>query len=390
MTTTASVADGVHALVPRDRMLPSARKLRDAYARVPGAPLFRWEFWLMPDTLERWKGEGMPPDVPWEELFKFDPPGHHSLGQLGWCEAAFVPAFETKVIEDRGDTEVIQDSAGRHVLFFKNRRCGFMPEYIDHPVKDMKTWCEDVKWRLDPAAPGRFAGQEERMAQAQAAAAQGLIISQKLIGGYMYLRSLIGPGDLLFMFYDHPEVIHDCMQAWLRLADAVTAEHQRHVTLDELFLAEDICYNHGSLISPDMMREFLFPYYQQLVAKVRERQIDRSRKLYVQIDTDGFCDPVIPLYREAIGVDMFSPFEVASDCDVVRTGREYPSLILSGGMDKRVLAKGKREIDAMVERIVPTMHARGGYIPTIDHGTPPETPYANYLHYRRRLVELGG
>jgi uroporphyrinogen-III decarboxylase len=74
----------------------------------------------------------------------------------------------------------------------------------------------------------------------------------------------------------------------------------------------------------------------------------------------------------------------------VRTGREYPDLILSGGMDKRVLAKGTREIDAMVERIVPAMRARGGYIPTIDHGTPPEVPYANYLHYRRRLVELGG
>lgn len=390
MPPTPATADGIHALAPRDQMTPSARKLRDAYARVPGAPLFRKEFWLMPDTLERWQGEGMPAAASWEELFQLDPPGVHGLGQLGWCEAAFVPAFEEKLIEDRGDTEVVRDAAGRHVLFFKNRRCGFMPEYIGHPVRDLKSWSEDVKWRLDPAAPGRFAGLEERMAQAQAAAAQGLILSQGLIGGYMYLRSLIGPGDLLFMFYDHPEIIHDCMRAWLRLADAVIAEHQRHVTLDEFFLAEDICYNHGSLISPEMIKEFLFPYYQQVIANVKARQLDRQRKLHIQVDTDGFCDPVIPLYREAIGMDLLSPFEVASNCDVVRTGREYPDLILSGGMDKRVLAKGKREIDAMVERIVPVMRARGGYIPTIDHGTPPEVPYANYLHYRRRLVELGG
>jgi hypothetical protein len=52
------------------------------------------------------------------------------------------------------------------------------------------------------------------------------------------------------------------MQTWLALADAVIARHQQHVTLDELFLAEDICYNNGPLISPDMMREFLLPYYQ--------------------------------------------------------------------------------------------------------------------------------
>jgi uroporphyrinogen decarboxylase len=390
MPPPPATADGIRALVPREQMTPGARKLRDAYARIPGAPLFRKEFWLMPDTLERWQGEGMPPEAPWEELFQLDPPSVHGLGQLGWCEAAFVPAFEEKLIEDRGDTEVVRDAAGRDVLFFKNRRCGFMPEYIGHPVRDLKSWGDDVKWRLDPAAPGRFAGLDERMAQAKAAAAQGLLISQGLIGGYMYLRSLIGPGDLLFMFYDHPEVIHDCMQAWLQLADAVIAEHQRHVTLDELFLAEDICYNHGSLISPEMINEFLFPYYRQLIAKVRARQLDPQRHLYIQVDTDGFCDPVIPLYREAVGMEMLGPFEVASNCDVVRTGREYPDLILSGGMDKRVLAKGTREIDAMVERIVPAMRARGGYIPTIDHGTPPEVPYANYLHYRRRLVELGG
>ncbi len=44
----------------------------------------------------------------------------------------------------------------------------------------------------------------------------------------------------------------------------------------------------------------------------------------------------------------------------------------------------------MVERIIPTMRARGGYISTIDHGVPPETPWRNYLHYRKRCVELGG
>jgi len=34
--------------------------------------------------------------------------------------------------------------------------------------------------------------------------------------------------------------------------------------------------------------------------------------------------------------------------------------------------------------------ARGGYIPTCDHGVPEEVSYANYLHYRRRCVEWGG
>ncbi|MDA0321868.1 MAG: hypothetical protein O2923_04025 [Verrucomicrobia bacterium] len=99
-------------------------------------------------------------------------------------------------------------------------------------------------------------------------------------------------------------------------------------------------------------KEFLFPYYQQLINNVKSRQIDRSRHLYVHIDTDGRAMPVIPLYQEAIGMDMMDPFEVASGCDVVAIG--------------------------------------SGYTPTCDHGVPEEVPYENYLHYRKRCVELGG
>ena len=226
------------------------------------------------------------------------------------------------------------------------------------------------------------------MKEAKETAAQGLVITQNLIGGYMYLRSLIGPEDILYKFYDTPDLIHDCMETWLKLADAVISRHQKHVTIDELFLAEDICYNHGLLISSDMMREFLFPYYQQLIANLKTRQIDKTRHLFIQIDTDGFAVPVIPFYQE-IGMDIMSPFEVASGCDVVEIGRHFPNLVLTGGIDKRVLAKSKKEIDRELERILPAMRRRGGYIPTCDHGVPEEVSYENYLHYRKRCVELG-
>lgn len=385
-TDDGNSADGIGWMVPREKMTAGARKLRDTYARVPAAPLYQKEFGYY--CLDRWKEQGMPQDVPREVLFHFDPPGNHGLGQLGWCEAAFHPAFEVTVVEDRGEHEVVQDVAGRKVLCFKGRRSGFMPEYIDHPVKDDKTWEQDVAWRLEPAATSRYADLQDRMAKARAFAAEGRMITQGLIGGYMYLRSLIGPEGLLYMVYDNPALVHKCMQAWLKLADAVIARHQQHVTIDEIFFAEDICYNHGSLISPAMMKEFLLPYYQQVIANLKSRQIDRSRHLYVQIDTDGFADPVIPLYREAIGMDVMSPFEVAAGCDVVRAGRQYPDLAIFGGIDKRELAKGKDAIDRMVDAILPVMQQRGGYIPTCDHGVPEEVKYEDYLHYRRRCLEF--
>lgn len=386
--SSSPAPDGVHAMVPRERMSDPARKLRDTYAITPGAPLYRREFGYY--CLEEWKAQGMPQDVPLELLFDYDPPGQYALGELGWTTAAFSPAFEEKVLEDRGDYELAQDAAGRQVLYFKGRRSGFMPEYVAEPVRDARSWEEGVKWRLDPSSAARYATLDRRMREAKAAAATGAMLSQRVIGGYMYLRSLIGPLRLPYLFYDAPELVHDCMRSWLALADAVTARHQEHVTFDELFFAQDICYNHGLLVSPDMMREFLLPYEQELLARVKRRQIDRTRHLYVQIDTDGFADPAIPIYRRELGMDVMSPFEVASGCDVLRTAREEPELAIFGGIDKRVLARSTAEIDRYLERVIPPMRARGGYIPTSDHGVPAEVPYANYLHYRRRCVELGG
>lgn len=176
------------------------------------------------------------------------------------------------------------------------------------------------------------------------------------------------------------------MKTWFELTDAVTAYHQRFVSIDEVFLGEDICYKGGSLISPDMIKEFLFPYYQQLYINIQRRNLDKSRKVHFQIDTDGNCLGVIDLYK-SIGVDSMSPFEVASDCDVVAVGRQHPDLRISGGIDKRVLAAGREAIDRHLDSILPAMRKRGGYIPTCDHGVPEEVSFENYMYYRKRMLE---
>ena len=362
------------------------RRCRDFYFQKPDAPLVMREFgWY---SLERWEREGWirkGEDV-WK-TFDLDEPGNYSVRELGWCEAAFDPCFEVKILEDRGEHEVVQDTAGRHVLYFKGKRDGFMPEYLDHPVKDQKTWEEQVKWRLDPKSPHRFDHFEKIKPEILQAVGEGKIITEQSIGGYMYLRSLMGPEKLLYAFYDMPELIHDCMQTWLALADSVIAEHQKYFDIDELFIAEDICYNVSSLTSHDMMREFLFPYYQQLIAGIRSRQKDKTRKLFIQVDTDGAAHTVIDVYKE-IGVNFMSPFEVASGNDVVELRKKYPDLLMTGGFDKRILAKGKEAIDREVDRIMPFMKKYGGYIPTCDHGVPEEVSFENYLHFRNRLKEF--
>lgn len=373
-------------------MADGIAKLQAYYACKPGAPVLQREFGFY--CMDRWTAEGhVDASADLAKLFLWDDDPIFTLSGLGGCEAAFCPRFEEKVLEDRGAYELVQDFAGRGVLYFKGRRNGFMPEYVTHPVKDERTFTENCLWRMDPATPARYEGLAGLMAGAEAAHRQGKLIRQYMVGGYMYLRSLMGPEGLLYMFYDDPDLIHTCMRAWLRLADSVTAVYQRYVDIDELQFDEDICYKTGSLISPDMIREFLFPYYRQIIENVRRRNRGTSPyrtpgQLRVQLATDGNCFDVIDLYR-SIGFDSFAPMEAAAGMDVIEVRRRWPDMPFNGGFDKRILAAGKDAIDREIERIMPYMCEHGGYYPTCDHGVPEEVNFDDYLYYRRRMAEFG-
>jgi len=364
----------------------AGERLRATYRFDQVDRLVRREFYIWNEAIERWKKEGLPPDYDERNLFDFDPPGTVQAGlNLGWCEPPFFPPYEEKTIRSEGTTEIIQDLAGRWLRVFKGRRHGFMPDYIRHPVRSVRDWEGEVSARLDPEDPKRYEGLDERCGRAsELARNEARMVRQGMVGGYMYLRALVGPEDLLYAFHDQPALIHTMMERWAELMNSGLERVQQRVAIEELAIGEDICYNHGLLISPDMVKEFLLPYYQDVVGKARRRQ---QQKLYLHVDTDGWAEPAIPLYLEA-GMDVMSPWEVASGCDVVSVGRKWPGLVMAGGIDKRVLAQGKEAIERHLLHILPAMVKRGGYIPTCDHGVPDNVSLENYLYYRKRACEL--
>ena len=366
--------------------MKSGERLRATYEFQPVDHLFRREFGIWPEAIEKWKAQGLPDNYEEVNLFNFDPPGAVDVGLgLGWCEPPFLPAYEEKIVTKEGATEIIQDAAGRWLRVFEGRRHGFMPTYIRHAVTCMKDWEEEVAPRLDPSTPERYAGLAAKCENAQQRRAdEDIMVRQGMVGAYMFLRSLMGPEDVLFAFHDQPDLIRAMMARWTEVMDAGLERLQSMAAIDELAIGEDICYNHGPLISPDMIREFLLPHYQQVVGNARRRQ---KRRLFFHVDTDGWAAPAIPLYLEA-GMDVMSPFEVASGCDVVAMGRDWPDLVMMGGIDKRLLAAGKEAIEEHLQHIIPPMVERGGYIPTCDHGVPLEVDFDDYLYYRRRICEL--
>jgi len=108
------------------------------------------------------------------------------------------------------------------------------------------------------------------------------------------------------------------------------------------------------------------------------------------MDSDGYNAELLPLWVEA-GFDACSPMEVAAGNDIVAYRRRYGTRIAyRGGIDKRALAKGGDVMRAEILRVVPPLLETGGYIPSCDHGVPPDISWPNFIEYARLLAELTG
>ena len=169
-----------------------------------------------------------------------------------------------------------------------------------------------------------------------------------------------------------------------RLADIqqkIAAEQVRYNANHKAFMtfAEVMSYNHGPMLSKEQYDTFMLPYYRQLVPILREHDTK------ILIDTDGFVEPLIPWFLEA-GIEGILPLERMAGVDVNRIRENFPDLIMIGGFDKTVMHKGEEAMRAEFERILPAIRS-GGYIPSVDHQTPPDVSMENYRIYMGLLRE---
>jgi hypothetical protein len=200
------------------------------------------------------------------------------------------------------------------------------------------------------------------------------------LGFFWYPRTLFGIEGHLFAFYDHPELMHrmneDLVNYNLQLLDRFCED----VCVPQFMtFAEDMSYNHGPMCSKEIFDEFLAPYYKRIVPALRERGIR------VFVDSDGDVMPLIPWLKE-VGVEGILPLERMAGVDVSRIRQEHPEWLMIGAYDKMVMKNGPDAQRAEFERLLPTMRS-GGFIPSVDHQTPPDVSLENYHSYLGLLAE---
>jgi hypothetical protein len=381
----------------------------------PDRDLF-WEFAYWAATIRKWYEEGLPKKVgipSREELpdgrvvsqFHEELPdgrGIYHSGMMGFWWSPFdqdvmaylgmdkgprqqpvnywlCPAFEERILEEHGDWYLWTDGEGCIKRELKDRST--IPQVLSWPVSNREDWERIKAERLRPTLEGRLSKNWGQVVKELKTRDYPLIIGSNN-GFYGTPRKLLGPENVLYTFYDDPELIKDMnsylADFWIALYDQVLDQ----VDADCALIWEDMCYKAGPLISPAMFREFMLPYYKKLTSFLRDRGIK-----IVFVDTDGNCWRLLPLFIEG-GVTGIFPFEVAAGMDIVEVRRAFPRLQIIGGLDKRKVVAGKPQIDAELEVKVPFMLQQGGYIASLDHGVPPDISWENFVYYRTRLKEM--
>lgn len=105
----------------------------------------------------------------------------------------------------------------------------------------------------------------------------------------------------------------------------------------------------------------------------------QERKIIPVIDSDG--DVSVPAYWfEEAGLEGVLPLERQAGVDIAKLRKEHPKMKFIGHFDKMTMNKGEAVMRAEFERLLPTA-AKGGFIISCDHQTPPGVSYSDYQLY---------
>ncbi len=311
-----------------------------SFQSVDRLPRIEWATWW-DKTIERWKGEGLPTSL--NDTYSI-----HDYFGLDPYKQFWVPLRRgLPPIETHGEGH-IGDEAGY------DRLLPYLYPPVDALVEEMSPWGERQ--------------------------ARGDVVTWITLDGFFwYPRTLFGIERHFYAFYDHADLMHRINQDLVDFQIDVLHRVSKVCCPVFMTFAEDMSYNHGPMLSKKLFDEFIAPYYRQVIPVVRDLGIIPI------IDSDGDITDMVPWFAE-VDVHGFLPLERQAGVDGDTLRSNFSELQIIGHFDKMTQPLGEEAMRAEFERLLPLMRT-GGFIPSVDHQTPPGVPLENYFIFLRLLEE---
>lgn len=326
------------------------------------------EFGYWTDTLTAWHEQGLPKWV--TDNAKADIYFGFAPRKLVPLKVGVHPPFEEKTIEETDTYRIIIDNLGVKCIVHKDGSSS-IPHYLEFPIRDRESW-QTFKTHLDPAHPDRVLDIAPYLNQWLTRDYPLGINIGSLFG---WIRNWAGFEGVSLMVYDDPVLFEEIMETITQLIIQTITPVLQKIDLDFAAGWEDMCFNHGPIISPATFEKYMVPRYKRITAVLKTHGIERTI-----VDCDGDINQLVPLWLES-GINCMFPLEIASHTDPRKLRDQYgQNVLLLGGVDKIPLIEGPSAINREIKRIAPLVK-EGGYIPHVDHRVPPDVTLENYLYY---------
>jgi uroporphyrinogen-III decarboxylase len=355
------------------------RWTRDQYLALmtgnrPPRPMFVELFGPLVGLEDEWHAQGATPGEIALTAFDFD------YVPIALCGGHTGPLVSPPVtISETSDMLVQRDYLGRTIQL--DKRTATIPLPLDFPVRTMDDWL-----RLKPLFTFNESRIDEGLVEkARRLRADGHLVRAGIPGAFDVPRELMGEEHACMAYYDDPELMHDILQTISDTSFEVLSRISEQLHIDQLSVHEDFAGRSGPLVGPTQIDDYFRPYYSRIWDLLRSR----GATIFQQ-DSDGNLNSVVDALR-ATGLTSIYPNEPAAGMDIVALRKQYPDLMLLGGIDKHVLRQSRAAIARELEyKMQPLMQGANRVVFGLDHRIPNGTPLDNYRLYVNTAREILG
>ncbi len=199
------------------------------------------------------------------------------------------------------------------------------------------------------------------------------------------IRSMVSVVGMSYLLYDEDETLFaDIIDTFADMQYRCVEEILRTgARFDFAHFWEDICFNSGPLLSPDIFAELCAKHYQKRCDLCHSYGID-----IISLDCDGVTEKLLPVWFEN-GVNTMFPIEIGTWGDQFAPAREKfgRGMLGVGGMDKTALRLDRAAVDRELERMK-RLASMGGFLPCPDHRLMPGTKFELVQYYAEEIKKI--
>jgi uroporphyrinogen decarboxylase len=193
--------------------------------------------------------------------------------------------------------------------------------------------------------------------------------------GYLFMGAwqLLGFENFCLKLKDDPQFVKDVIDCLAQSQLEVLESLLAYDTVGTIWMPDDLCYNSGPMVAPDVYRRMVFPWYKKIVGHCHQADLP------VGLHSDGDLTRLLPDLVDC-GFDAIHPFEPPMN-DIVAVKREWGDRVaVAGNIDlKRTLCEGRPEdVEEEVRTKAAALARGGGWLVGSSNSIPDFVPLENF------------